>query len=330
MAASGNTRLTIIGAGLMGTAIAALCAAHDYDVVLHDQNQAALDSFADRAGPIAAVLAGSGRRAEAILGRITGESNLERSVQGAFMVHEVIHEDLDAKISLFRHLDAICPADVVLATNTSSFLLSEICAGLPGRERVIGIHYVAPAHLVRAVEIITADFTSNAQIHRARNFVATIDHVGIVCRESPGFLINRLQYALKAEAQRMVEQRVASVEDIDAAVRLAIGPRLALWGPMLQEDMSARKTTVLAVTEYLHGSLDAGHFAATNMLRSMVERGHDGAMAGAGWYRWDCDRSAMVAERDRQLAQLLAWLRDHGNLAALGALGENAELEKLG
>ena len=313
----------------MGTAIATLCAAHGFDVVLADQNPAMLDSLPTRAIPIAqALAAGQGIPASDILARITRTISVADGVQGAALVQEAIHEDLAAKQQLFSELDAICPPDVMLATNTSSYLLSEICADLPGRTRAIGIHYVAPAHLIRAVDIITAEFTPASLIRQAQAFLQAIDHTGIVCRESPGFLINRIQYALKAEVQRMVEQRVASVEDIDTAIRLAIGPRLALWGPMMQEDLSASKKTVVAVADYLHDRLDDPHFASTAILRDMAERGHTGAMAGAGWYRWHADPATLVLERDRQLAQLLAFLRTHENLQALGASGENPELRK--
>jgi 3-hydroxybutyryl-CoA dehydrogenase len=320
--------IAIVGAGLMGTAIATLCAAHGYRVTLTDQNPDMLGSFADRAAPIAKFLADEAGGTEAIFGRIACNPSLADSVAGAFLVQEAIHEDLDAKRALFRQLDAVCPPEAMLATNTSSYLLSEICGEIPGRRRTIGIHYVAPAHLIRAIEIITASFTDLALVDRAREFAHSIDHVGIVCRESPGFLINRIQYALKAELQRMLEERVASVEDLDAAVRLALGPRLALWGPLMQEDLSAGKKTVLSVMEYLHVSTGGAHFAGTDILRDLVERGDTGAPAGAGWYRWGGSHARRIEERDRQLGDLLDWLRDNDRLGELGAEGENPRLKK--
>lgn len=324
MNAKGN--ITIIGAGLMGTAIATLCAAHGYRVVVNDKSEKMLESFAERALPIAQYLAGASESTDKILSHIECNPSLEYSIRGAFLVHEVIHEDLEAKRELFRQLDAICAREVMLATNTSSFLLSDICEAIAGRQRVIGIHYVSPAHLIRAVEIITARFTDVSLVERAREFLDSIDHVGIVCRERPGFLINRIQYALKAEVQRMVEEGVASVEDIDAAVRLSIGPRLALWGPMMQEDLSTSKKTVLAVSEYLHRATGQEHFASAPILRMLAERGETGAMAGAGWYKWGANYEQLVRERDRQLGELLDWLRKSERLAALGVKGENEHL----
>jgi 3-hydroxybutyryl-CoA dehydrogenase len=321
-------RIAIVGAGLMGTAIATLCAAQGYTVALHDQNQQGLDSFRVRATPIASFLAGASDAQNDILGRVELHPSLESSVRDATLVHEIIHEDLDAKRALFKRLDALCADDVMLGTNTSSFLLSEICADLPGRRRVVGIHYVAPAHLIRAVEIITADFTDPTIVARARQFLDSIDRVGVACRECPGFLINRIQYALKAEVQKIVEENVASVEDIDAVVRLSIGPRLALWGPMMQEDLSTSKKTVLAVTEYIHKATGNPHFASTAVLRRLAESGQTGASAGAGWYRWGADNDRIVRERDRQLGELLDWLKAHDRVAALGAKGENEHVRR--
>jgi 3-hydroxybutyryl-CoA dehydrogenase len=321
---SSKGAIAIVGAGLMGTAIATLCAAHGYDVALNDHNEELLESYNIRAASVAQWLAGPGNTPDDILGRVTRSLSLEDSIRDASFVHEVIHEDLEAKRVLFRRLDTVCAPEVMLATNTSSFLLSEICGDLPGRRRVIGIHYVAPAHLIRAVEIITASFTDESIVERAKQFLTSIDHVGIGCRERPGFLINKIQYALKAEVQRIVQEGVATVEDIDAAVRLSIGPRLALWGPMLQEDLSASKRTVLAVTDYIHSATGEAHYASTPVLRRLVERGETGAMAGAGWYRWHANYEQVAKERDRQLGELLDWLRSHDRLDALGVIRSNS------
>jgi 3-hydroxybutyryl-CoA dehydrogenase len=316
-------RIAVLGAGQMGTAIATLTAAHGYDVVLCDNDAAMLESFAARALPIAQYMSGEDRATEDILGRIEQSASLEHSVRDAFLIQESIDENLEAKRTLFQELDALCGKEIILATNTSSFLLSEICGEIRGRERVIGIHYVAPAHLVRAVEIITSSFTDPEVIGHCRDFVASIDHVGIVCRERPGFLINRIQYALKAEVHKIIEEGVSSVGDIDAVVRLAIGPRLALWGPMLQEDMSASKKTVLSVTEYLQRTTGQAQFAVSPLVRFLAESGQIGAAAGAGWYTWDADHEGRIRERDRQLETLLTWLRENGRLDKLGVTGEN-------
>jgi 3-hydroxybutyryl-CoA dehydrogenase len=325
-----NRSVTIIGAGNMGTALATLCAAHGYRVALTDINADLLKHYPERAAPIAKYLAGKSRNADDILSRVERVSSLEDSFKGSFLVHETIHEDLEAKRALFRRMDELCDPEIMLATNTSSFLLSEICESLPGRNRVVGIHYVAPAHLIRAVEVLTASFTDDRVVAQAKAFVDSIDHVSIVCRETPGFIINRIQYALKAEVMKIVEQGIASVEDVDAAVRLAIGPRLALWGPLMQEDMSASKKTVVSVSDYIYNATGNAHFKPPEILKKLVEAGNIGATSGAGWYKWDVNPAQLTAERDRQLGELLEWLRLHDRRETLGAVGENPAVRKPG
>jgi 3-hydroxybutyryl-CoA dehydrogenase len=322
-AVNSDRSIAIIGAGVMGTAIATLNAAHGYKVNLYDSDAGALRRLPERAATIARSLAGSTRGTEEILAMIETHQCLESSVQGVFLAHEVIHEDLEAKRTLLGQLDALCGRDVMLATNTSSFLLSDLCGAIRDRHRFLGIHYVSPAYVIRAVEIIVARFTDPALIERARQYLQSIHQVGVVVQERPGFLINRIQYALKAEICRIIDEGTASVEDIDTAVRLAIGPRLALWGPLMQEDLTTSKQTVLAVTQYICQALGAAHFAPTRTLQRLADSGQQGAASGAGWYRWNSEYQERIAERDRQLSVLLEWLTDHDGLQALGAMGEN-------
>ena len=215
-------------------------------------------------------------------------------------------------------LDRICPREVVVATNTSSFLLSDICRDVKHRDRVLGIHYITPAHVIRAVELIYADFTPPALVEWGRKFLATIDHVGVVCRERPGFLINRIQFALLSEIYRIMDEGLASRDDVDTAVRLSLGPRLALWGPLLTEDLVVNKKTSLAVTEYLHEQTGDPNFAARPVLRRLVDEGSAGAISGKGWYEFEADYPTVVSRRDRQLSDLLTWLRQKDAVPGIG------------
>ncbi len=224
-------KITVVGAGFMGCVIATLYARYGYRVTLHDHDEQMLQSYRIRARPIAESIADATHPVEQIFGNVTLEGTLQSALQGAFLVHEVVQEVLAHKQDLFERLDRLCGPEVVLATNTSSFLLSEICSKVIRRERVLGIHYITPAHIVPAVELIFADFTPTTLIEWGRGFLAAIDHVGVACHERPGFLINRLQLALAAEAYRVISEGLASRDDVDTAVRLSLGPRLALWGP---------------------------------------------------------------------------------------------------
>ena len=172
--------ITVIGAGFMGCVIATIYARHGFDVVLHDAVPGMLGSFTQRALPIAHSLGTPKLSPEDMVSRVRLVETLEAAVDGADLVHEVIQEDLTLKQDLFKRLDQLCTPDVVLASNTSSFLLSHLCRDVVHKERVVGIHYITPAHIVQAVEIIVADFTPAELIAWARAFVAQIDHVAIV------------------------------------------------------------------------------------------------------------------------------------------------------
>ena len=309
--------ITVIGAGFMGCVIATIYARHGFDVVLHDAVPGMLSSFAKRAIPIAHSLGTPELSPEDIVGRVRLVDTLEAAVAQAELVHEVIQENLELKQDLFKKLDQLCPPGVILASNTSSFLLSHLCRDVVRKERVVGIHYITPAHIVQAVEIIVADFTPPELISWARAFVARIDHVPVVCREKPGFLINRMQFALMAEIHRIVDEGLASAEDVDNAIRLSLGPRWALWGGLACEDLVASKQTAVAMLEYMHAQTGQPQYQTTATLRQLVSENKLGAATGQGWFEWRRPNAELVMERDRQLAEMLAWLAERKPMAHL-------------
>ncbi len=302
-------KIAVVGAGFMGCVIATLYARHGYPTVLHDRQGDMLATFRERALPIAKSLATADRPAQQILDGVRLEADLEQALAGAMMVHEVVQEVLSTKQELFCLLDRLCPPEVLLATNTSSFMLTEICRDVVHRDRVLGIHYVTPAHIIPVVEIIRTDATSVRWIEWARRFLETLDHVGVVCSERPGFLLNRIQFALLSEVYRIVDEGLASREDVDTAMRLSFAPRLALWGPLLTEDLVVNKRTALAVTQYLHDQTGEEKFKPVSALKELVEQGKLGAISGEGWYRWDAPYDVIIEERDRQLSEILDWLQ---------------------
>ena len=310
--------ICVIGAGFMGTVIATIYARHGYAVRLHDVSAEALASYAQRATPIAESLADAGHSVADIVGRVAPVADLAAAVDGVCLAHEVAQEDLAVKRALFEQLDRLCPPQVVLGTNTSSFRLTHLCERVQHRERVIGIHYITPAHIIRAVELIVADFTAPQTLAWAQNFLASIDHVGVLCRESPGFLVNRMQLALLAEIHRIVDEGLATPEAVDAAIRLSLGPRWALWGALLCEDLVVNKRTALAVFDYMREQSGVDYYASTPTLRDMIARGEQGAISGKGWYDWQAPYPDIVRERDSQLKTMLDWLQAQDPVAHIG------------
>ncbi len=320
-------RIAVIGAGFMGAVIACIYGRHGYHVALHDKEPSMLKSFQQRTLPIAETICSAEHPIDAILGNVTTHPNLEEAIDSAFLVHEIVQEDLETKQKLFALLDQVCPPEAVLATNTSSFLLTEICREVHRKERVLGIHFITPAHVIRAVELIYADHTPQSLVAWGREFLKTIDHVGVACRERPGFLVNRIQYALLSEIYRIMDEGVASRDDVDAAVRLSLGPRLALWGPLLTEDLVVSKKTVVAVAEYLRQQTGDPNLAPRPVLRSLVESGRIGALSGKGWYEFNEDYASIVRNRDKQLQELLSWLQRQDPVSKVGVKkGASAEL----
>lgn len=312
-------RICVVGAGFMGCVIATLYARHGYEVVINDVVASMLDSYVERARPIAATFSDDPAEIEAILSRVSSEPALEAATKGAFLVHEVVQEVLEIKQALFEQLDGLCPADVIIATNTSSFLLSEIAARVTNRQRVMGIHYVTPAHIVRVVELIHAEFTPPALVQWGRDFLENIDHVGVACPERPGFLVNKMQFAMLSEIYRLLDEGLTTRDDIDAVFRLSLGPRLALWGPLLTEDLVVSKKTALAVTDSIYERTGEDQFKGRKVLRDMVEKGDLGALTGNGWYKFSDPYPDVVEERDKQLSELLEWLRERGPVEGVGA-----------
>jgi 3-hydroxybutyryl-CoA dehydrogenase len=300
--------VAVIGAGFMGCVIATLYAAKGWRVSLYDDSRRTLDSFPERALPTAATLATAQDSAHDIVKRVELAPTLVHALTGAEVVQETIHEDLAAKQVLFAELDRLCPPDVLLASNTSSFMLSQVARDVHVAQRVVGIHFVTPAHVVPVVEVITTARNTPEHIERAREIVSSLDHVPIVCRESPGFLVNRIQLAMLAEIHRIVDERLASPEDVDAAVKLALGPRWALWGALECEDLIVNKTTALAAMRYMHEQTGQAQYRPTASLERLIGQERLGAAAGAGWYDWPEPYDDLAVRRDRQLTAILKWL----------------------
>src|SRR5689334_2751242 len=191
MADASKGCVTVVGAGFMGTVIASLYARYGYKVRLTDALAQSLGTFRERARPIAASLVDEAS-VDRLLAAVEIQSELDAAVRDSFFVHEAINENLEAKQNLFSTLDRICKPEVVLATNTSSLKLSDVFSRVRHRDRVIGVHYITPPHIVRLVELIRADFTPPELVQWARDFLKTIDRIGVVCTDTPGFLVNRL------------------------------------------------------------------------------------------------------------------------------------------
>ncbi len=289
----GEVRLVVVvGAGTMGHGIAQVAAMAGYDTALTDTQPEVLSGALER---IKANLAGGVERgklaaddADAAAARISLSPDLDRAVRTADLVIEAIVEDLDVKRELFARLDRLTPSTTVLATNTSSLSVARIAAGTKHPDRVLGMHFFNPAHIMKLVEVVVHESTAPETVELVRAIAERMGKQPIVVRDSPGFASSRLGVVLGLEAMRMVEDNVATPEDIDRALELGYGHPM---GPLKVSDLVGLDVR-LAIAEYLHRELKADHYAPPEILRRKVARGELGKKSGKGFYEWRNKKSS--------------------------------------
>jgi 3-hydroxybutyryl-CoA dehydrogenase len=227
----------------------------------------------------------------ATLGRLRLETELAPAVAAADLVVEAIPERLDLKRDLFRETEALAPAAAILASNTSSLSIADIAEVVQRPGRVLGLHFFNPVHLMRLVEIVVAPGSESVTVERARAFVESIGKRPIVVRDSPGFATSRLGLTLGLEAMRMMEEGVATAEDIDLAMELGYNHPM---GPLKLTDLVGLDVR-LAIAEHLARTIDPARFEPPGVLRRMVEEGKLGRKTGEGFYLW-LDGKAVTKE----------------------------------
>ncbi len=288
MAGNGSTieRVAVIGAGTMGHGIAQVSAMAGADTVLVDQDRELVGHGLER---IRENLDGGVERGkvdpdlrDAALARLHGTTEIAEAARDTALAIEAIPERLDLKRQVFEALEAAAPETAILASNTSSLSITEIQSGLAHPERVLGLHFFNPVHIMKLLEVVYGEATSDATVETA---VAWARHIGkepIVVKDSPGFASSRLGIVLGLEAMRMVEEDVASPADIDAAMTL--GYRHPM-GPLRLTDLVGLDVR-LHIAEYLHGELGE-RFRPPEILREKVERGELGQKSGLGFFEWE-------------------------------------------
>ncbi len=235
--------IAIIGTGLIGRSWAMVFARAGHAVRIWDAEpraaQAAIAIIGERLGDLRA----AGLLAEepaVVAARITPVASMAECLAGAAYVQENGPERLDPKIALFAAMDALCPPEVILASSTSGIPASAFTEALPGRARCLVAHPVNPPYLVPLVELVGAPWTSPEVITRTRALMDSVKQVPVVAhKETKGFVLNRLQAALVAEAFRLVRDGVMSVEDVDACVKHGLGLRWAFMGPFETCELNA-------------------------------------------------------------------------------------------
>ncbi len=303
-------RVAVVGAGLIGRAWAIVFARAGCSVALWDKLPGVADAAMEQIRARLGDLHAAGLVEEepvAIAARIRPVTALDACLAGAVHVQEQGPERVEVKRELFAELDALSPADAVLASSTSGIPASAFTEALAGRQRCLVAHPVNPPYLVPLVELVGAPWTSPDALARTRALMGRVGQVPVTAmKETRGFVLNRMQAALVAEAFRLVRDGVMSVDDVDACVRDGLGLRWSFMGPFETIDLNAPGGVVDYAARFgpLLGAITAEQepydFDAATVERVAAERRAALPLAGIE------DRSAW---RDRRLMALLAHRR---------------------
>jgi len=279
-------KIFVAGAGLMGGGISQVCAQAGYHVVMRDLTreiaEAGVENIRWSVTKLVKKNAFKGSVDE-IMGRIQPVTELSAAGDADF-VFEAIIEEQGAKKRLFSELDGICSAHTIFASNTSAIPITNLAAATERAAEFVGTHFFSPVPLMKVVEIVRGELTSDQTVETAEGLVRSLGKETLrVNRDLAGFALNRISFPSTVEAINLVEAGVASVEDVDKGMRLAFGRPM---GPF--------ETVDLAGLDVALGALDAVYeetgdekFRPPILLRKKVEAGHLGRKTGLGWYRYD-------------------------------------------
>ena len=283
-------KVMIVGAGLMGSGIAQACAQVGIRVSLYDSSQEAIEKALKNIDWSIGKFIEKGKLSEnkeTILGRIDITNDIQ-SASGVDIAIEAVYENIDIKREIFRQLDRQCSPKTLIASNTSAIPITELGAVTRRPEKVLGLHFFSPVPMMQAVEVIKGTGTSNETTLAGKEFVLQIGKEPImVNRDVAGFVINRINFPSAIEAMNLVEQGVATVEDIDKGLRLAAGRRMGIFET---GDMVGLDITYGAMMAMYHETGDSRWYPPL-LLRRKVKAGHLGRKAGKGWYEYDSDGS---------------------------------------
>ncbi|HEV8111908.1 MAG TPA: 3-hydroxybutyryl-CoA dehydrogenase [Planctomycetota bacterium] len=290
-------KVGVVGCGLMGHGIAQVAAQGGFDVLVVETEQKFLDAGLARIDKSLAKLAEKavekGKPADqakaesaAVRARIRGTLD-RKALADRDLVVEAIVENLDVKRELFADLGSICKKEAILASNTSSFPIAE-CASASGRPaQVVGLHFFNPVQLMRLVEVVRTPATSDESFAAARAFGEACGKTPVACKDTPGFVVNRLLVPYMVQALLMLERGDATAADIDAAMKLGCGHPM---GPIELTDYVGLDTTLAILEGWVKAHPKEGAFAIPAVLKKKVSDGKLGRKSGEGFYKWQGDK----------------------------------------
>ncbi len=307
-------RTAMIGAGTMGAGMGLCFAQAGYEVILYDVEEEHLDHARERIANSQAVFVEEGlvsaEDARAARNRIDGTTDLAQALDGVQYVLEAAPEKLALKQELFQEMEALCPPDTVLATNTSGLSITEIASACRHPERVGGMHWANPAEIVPLVEVIRGAQTSDQTVDVIYRVTEKLGKVPVrVNKDVPGFASNRLQFAMLREALYLVQEGIVSAEDVDRTLKNGVGFRYPWLGPLETADLGGLDV-FHSVAQYLLPNLSTME-STPDFFDELVAEGDLGIKTGKGFYDYeDISRDEVLRKRDLYFVRQLKLIRE--------------------
>jgi 3-hydroxybutyryl-CoA dehydrogenase len=276
----------VLGAGLMGSGIAEVCAKAGFTVVVREVDQKALDAGRRRVeNSLSKAIERNKLTAvdgEAIRARLRYSSSLE-DLSSSDLILEAIVENLDVKRDVYKALDALCGPETIFCSNTSSLTITEMAAATKRPDRFAGVHFFNPVPVMRLVEVVRGLATSDATVDAVTAFARALGKEPVACRDNSGFIVNRLLVPYLLDAIRAHEQGVGTLEDIDTGMKLGCAHPM---GPFELLDYVGLDT-VYAIAEIMFAEYREARFAPPALLRRLVLAGRFGRKTGRGFFEYD-------------------------------------------
>ncbi|OFV66995.1 MAG: 3-hydroxyacyl-CoA dehydrogenase [Candidatus Syntrophoarchaeum butanivorans] len=277
-------KITVLGAGLMGNGIAQVCAQAGYEVIMRDIEDRFVENGMNTIKKNLQKAVEKGKMGEdemnAVLGRITGLTDLKEAMKDPDLVIEAVPENMDLKKSIYSEIDALAPEKTIFASNTSSLSITEMASVTKRPEKFIGMHFFNPVPVMKLVELIRGFLTSDETLETVREVTEKLGKTPVVCTDSPGFIANRIALPMLNEAYYVLMEGIATREDIDTAMKLGYNHPM---GPLELSDLVGLDT-ILSILDIYYKEFGDPKYRACPLLRKMVRAGLYGRKSGRGFY----------------------------------------------
>jgi 3-hydroxybutyryl-CoA dehydrogenase len=285
--ADSKTKIGVLGAGTMGAGIAQVAAQAGFETLVYDVSQEFIDKGLGRIRVFLQRSKERGKltpeRESQIVARLSSSLKLD-DFAACDLIIEAVPEKLELKREIFKKLDAICPAETLLATNTSSFAVTAIAGAAQKPERVLGTHFFNPPPLMALVEVIQGDRTSAESVERTISIIRAMGKTPVHTKDTPGFIVNRVARAFYNEALRILDDGGAAVETIDRVMKGAGGFPM---GPFQLMDLIGNDINFAATESLYQAFFQDSRFRPSPTQQRLVQSGNLGRKTGRGFYTYD-------------------------------------------